>query len=48
MENRGRNSVWIQRKRILPEAVNFLALLGWNDGTEKELFTLEELAASLI
>lgn len=27
-----------------PEAVlNFLALLGWNDGTEKELFTLEEL-----
>jgi hypothetical protein len=36
MENRGRNSVWIQRKRILPEAVvNFLALLGWNDGTEK-------------
>ncbi|CCB68165.1 glutamate--tRNA ligase [Flavobacterium branchiophilum] len=30
-----------------PEAViNFLALLGWNDGTEKELFTLEELAAN--
>ncbi len=27
-----------------PEAViNFLALLGWNDGTEQELFTLEEL-----
>ena len=27
-----------------PEAViNFLALLGWNDGTEKELFSLEEL-----
>lgn len=27
-----------------PETVvNFLALLGWNDGTEKELFTLEEL-----
>lgn len=30
-----------------PEAVvNFLALLGWNDGTEKELFSLEELAES--
>ncbi len=27
-----------------PETVvNFLALLGWNDGTEKEIFTLEEL-----
>ncbi len=27
-----------------PEAVvNFLALLGWNDGTEKELFSLDEL-----
>jgi glutamyl-tRNA synthetase len=23
--------------------VNFLALLGWNDGTEKEIFSLEEL-----
>ena len=32
---------------FFPDAVvNFLALLGWNDGTEKELFTLEELAAS--
>jgi glutamyl-tRNA synthetase len=29
---------------FLPEAmVNYLALLGWNDGTEKELFTLREL-----
>lgn len=29
---------------FLPEAfINFLALLGWNDGTEKEIFTLEEL-----
>lgn len=28
----------------LPEAfINFLALLGWNPGTEQELFTLEEL-----
>jgi glutamyl-tRNA synthetase len=23
--------------------LTFLALLGWNDGTEKELYTLEEL-----
>lgn len=29
---------------ILPEAmINFLAQLGWNDGTEQEIFTLEEL-----
>ena len=28
----------------LPEAViNFLALLGWNDGTDQELFTMDEL-----
>jgi len=31
---------------ILPETMlNFLACLGWNDGTEKELFTKEELIA---
>ena len=30
-----------------PEAVvNFLALLGWNPGTEQELFTLDELVAA--
>lgn len=30
-----------------PEAVvNFLALLGWNPGTEQELFSLDELAAA--
>lgn len=29
---------------FLPQAVvNFLALLGWNSGTEQEIFTLEEL-----
>jgi nondiscriminating glutamyl-tRNA synthetase len=29
----------------LPEAlINYLALLGWNPGTEQELFTLDELA----
>ena len=34
-----------REKGFFPEAVvNFLALLGWNDGTEQEIFTLEELA----
>ncbi|WP_318343136.1 glutamate--tRNA ligase [Flagellimonas baculiformis] len=32
---------------FFPEAVvNFLALLGWNPGTEQEIFTLEELVQS--
>ena len=36
-----------REKGFFPEAVvNFLALLGWNDGTEKELFSLEELATT--
>ncbi len=31
-------------KGYLPEAiVNFLALLGWNDGTEQELFNIDQL-----
>jgi glutamyl-tRNA synthetase len=31
---------------FFPEAVvNFLALLGWNDGTEQEIFSLEELVS---
>ena len=37
-------SVGYREKGFFPEAVvNFLALLGWNDGTEKEIFSLEEL-----
>jgi glutamyl-tRNA synthetase len=33
-----------REKGFLPEAfINFLALLGWNDGTEQEIFTKEEL-----
>ena len=33
-----------REKGFFPEAViNFLSLLGWNDGTDKELFSLEEL-----
>jgi glutamyl-tRNA synthetase len=34
-----------REKGFFPEAVvNFLALLGWNDGTDQEIFSLEELA----
>ncbi len=37
-------SIGYREQGYFPEAViNFLALLGWNDGTEQELFTLEEL-----
>ena len=33
-----------RERGFLPEAfINLLALLGWNDGTEKEIFSLEEL-----
>jgi len=35
-----------REKGFYPEAViNFLALLGWNDGTDQELFSLEELVS---
>ena len=33
-----------REKGFLPEAfINMLAVLGWNDGTEQELFTMDEL-----
>jgi len=33
-----------REKGFLPEAfINFLAMLGWNDGTEQEIFSKEEL-----
>ena len=33
-----------KEKGFIPEGfINLLALLGWNDGTEKEIFSLEEL-----
>ena len=33
-----------REKGFFPEAVvNFLALLGWNDGTDKEIYSLQEL-----
>lgn len=35
-----------RERGFLPEAfVNMLAMLGWNDGTEQEIFTIEELIA---
>lgn len=35
-----------REKGYLPAAlINFLALLGWNDGTEQEIFSIEELIA---
>ncbi|MGX7667893.1 glutamate--tRNA ligase [Flavobacterium pedocola] len=40
----GETSSGYREKGFFPEAVvNFLALLGWNDGTDQELFSLEEL-----
>ncbi len=40
-------SVGYKEAGFFPEAVvNFLALLGWNPGTEQEIFTLEELIHS--
>jgi len=38
------NSLGYKEEGYFPEAViNFLALLGWNPGTEQELFSLEDL-----
>jgi glutamyl-tRNA synthetase len=40
-------STGYREKGFFPETVvNFLALLGWNDGTDKELFSLEELTTA--
>lgn len=42
--NTGELSSGYREKGYLPEAViNMLALLGWNSGTEKEIFNMEEL-----
>ncbi|THF47674.1 glutamate--tRNA ligase [Flavobacterium supellecticarium] len=42
----GEKSSGYREKGFFPGAVvNFLALLGWNDGTDQELFTLDELVA---
>lgn len=40
----GDTTVGFRERGFLPQAfVNMLALLGWNDGTEQEVFTMEEL-----
>jgi glutamyl-tRNA synthetase len=40
----GENTPGFRELGFLPEAfVNFLAILGWNDGTEQEIFKLTEL-----
>ncbi len=42
----GELSEGFRERGYLPKAlVNFLAFLGWNPGTEKEIYTLEELVA---
>ena len=45
--NTKETTIGFKEKGFLPEAfINFLALLGWNDGTDKEIFSLDELVAS--
>lgn len=42
----GEVAVGYKENGYLPEAlINFLALLGWNPGTEKEIFSIDELIA---
>ncbi len=42
--NTGEVTKGFRERGFLPEAfINMLALLGWNDGTEQEIFTKEEL-----
>lgn len=43
-EKTGKEVLGFREKGYLPEAlINFLALMGWNPGNNKELFSLEEL-----
>ncbi|HUR12829.1 MAG TPA: glutamate--tRNA ligase [Flavitalea sp.] len=43
----GETTQGFREKGFLPEAfINLLAMLGWNDGSGKELFTIEELIES--
>lgn len=42
----GETTMGFRERGFLPAAfVNMLAMLGWNDGTEQELFSMEELVA---
>ena len=40
------NAGFKEKGFLSPAFVNMLAMLGWNDGTDKEIFTIEELIAS--
>ena len=43
-KRKGETSINVYAKEFFPEAlVNYLALLGWNPGTEQEIFSLAEL-----
>lgn len=45
--NTNEKTIGFKERGFLPEAfINLLAMLGWNDGTDKELFTIEELIAN--
>ncbi|MFZ9418462.1 MAG: glutamate--tRNA ligase, partial [Sediminibacterium sp.] len=45
--NTKETTIGFKEKGFLPEAfVNLLAMLGWNDGTDKEIFSIEELIAN--
>ena len=45
--NTKETTIGFKEKGFLPEAfINFLAMLGWNDGSDKEIFYIEELIAS--
>ena len=40
----GETTIGFKEKGFLPEAfVNLLAMLGWNDGTDREIFSIKEL-----
>jgi glutamyl-tRNA synthetase len=42
--NTNTTTIGFKERGFLPEAfVNLLAMLGWNDGTDQEIFTLDEL-----
>ena len=45
--NTKETTIGFKEKGFLPEAfVNLLAMLGWNDGTDYEIFSIEELIAN--
>jgi glutamyl-tRNA synthetase len=44
--NTNNTTIGFKERGFVPEAfVNLLAMLGWNDGTDKEIYTLNELIA---